>query len=178
MNLSSSYIQNGYRDGWIVLQRVKNNLTINIFNPYQNPYNAVSRTITEIPGEVLVSMDGNVVQTRDGTQYDNPVDRATVLLLEERAKEQMATLIGAGLIQVDYGESETERMLKEEIEELDRKQAEMQRRAMDIAEKRADLGRGHRKIQYKSTNVESTPTVWCPICNKYHKPAYGHPVVK
>jgi hypothetical protein len=96
-------------------------------------------------------------------------------LLNKKYNEFVAAGVAAGIIKLDTGESEVERQLKQDIEELDRKQAERQRKEIDLYEKRVELGRGHRTTRYKYTNVESTPTVWCNICNRFDKP-HTHPV--
>jgi hypothetical protein len=179
LNRSTCYKQNGYRDGWIVFQRLKSDLWINMPTSFLNPYeymgNSVSYRYTEIPGEFLISMDGNRVQSRSGDVFDTPVDKQTVDLITKAQNEWVARGIGAGLIKLDYSESEVSRQLREEIDEIDRRQAEMHKKEMDIIEKRAELSRGHRTTQYKSTNVESTKREICPICGNNDQP-HTHPV--
>ena len=178
---TSFFKYKGQRDGWIVLQRVHKtfkmniNMNMNMMTPFANTYQPIQWFWIEVPGEVLVSIDGNRVQARNGTCYDTPVDKATVDLLNKKYNEFVASGVAAGIIKLDTGESEVERQLKQDIEELDRKQAERQRKEIDLYEKRVELGRGHRTTRYKYTNVESTPTVWCNICNRFDKP-HTHPV--
>ena len=67
--------------------------------------------------------------------------------------------------------------LKNDIDEIDRKQADRQREEREVREQRGELLRGHRTTVYKSTNTDSTPTVWCNICNRWDKP-HSHPISK
>lgn len=66
--------------------------------------------------------------------------------------------------------SEVEDQLKADIEESERKLDQMNAKQNDLYKKRDDMNRGHTIIRYKSTNVPSTPSVWCSICNRYDKP--------
>lgn len=66
--------------------------------------------------------------------------------------------------------SEVEDQLKADIEESERKLDAMNGKQNDLYKKRDDMNRGHTVIRYKSTNVPSTPSVWCSICNRYDKP--------
>ncbi len=66
--------------------------------------------------------------------------------------------------------SEVADQLQEAIEESERKLDAMNGKQNDLYKKRDDMNRGHTIIRYKYTNTPSTPSVWCPICNKYDKP--------
>ena len=179
VNPSSIYKQNGYRDGWIVFQRVKPVISVryptSFLMPYQDMSNSVSCTLQDVPGEFLISSDGKRVQARNGTVYDTPVNKETVNLITDAQNRFVANGIAAGIIQPDYGESDIDRQLREEIQEIDRRQAERRQKEMDNIEKRAELYRGHRTTRYNSTNVESTHTVWCDVCKRFDKP-HTHPV--
>ena len=180
-NPSSTYRQNGYRDGWIVFQRVRTSYSYNFPSSFLNPYaytnmnNCLTIRLVDIPGEFLISTDGERVKSRSGAIYDTPVDKATVNSIITAQENFIARGIAAGIIQPQNFESEVSRQLKEEIEEIDRRQEARRREEMDIAEKRAELGRGHRIIRYNSTNVESTLPVECKICKKWDKP-HTHPI--
>ena len=174
-NSNTSYVYKGNRDGWMVLQRVRKDFSLQFTGPFGNPQDGIKWHVTEIPGEVLVSLDGNTVVCRDGGRYDTPVDKKTVDKLNEAYQDFVAQGVAAGIIKTDYEPSEVEKQLKADLEEMERKQEERQKRDRMIAEQRADLSRGHRRIQYKWTNTPSTHTTLCPVCNEFRQP-HTHPV--
>lgn len=150
-------------------------LAVLAFLKLGNPQDGIKWHVFEIPGEVLVSLDGNTVVCRDGGRYDTPVDKKTVDKLNEAYQDFVAQGVAAGIIKTDYEPSEVEKQLKADLEEMERKQEERQKRDRMIAEQRADLSRGHRRIQYKWTNTPSTHTTLCPVCNEFRQP-HTHPV--
>ncbi len=180
-NMTYGYRQNGQRNGWIVLQRVKSvtsmNMSImNIYNPFLTDLSKpLTFTLVDVAGEVYVTPDGSRVKLDDGKEYGTPVDENTANIIKKELDRQVARAVGMGIIKYDNSPSEVEQQLKADIEEIDRRQAERRQKEMNTYQMRDELNRGHRTTRYKYTNVESTPTVWCDVCNRFAKP-HTHPI--
>lgn len=168
------YIYQCQENGWNIYKRVNVRVTTN--------YAAFPRVETltfydPISGQLRISTDGNTVITLNGTRYDTPIDQTTANALSQAQRDFIARGIGSGAIMLENKPSDVEQQLKNDIDEIDRKQADRQREEREVREQRGELLRGHRTTVYKSTNTDSTPTVWCNICNRWDKP-HSHPISK
>ena len=166
------YIYQKQENGWFEFQRVNIRVAVN-YAAY--PRLDMQTFYDPIPGLLRISADGNTVIARDGTRYDTPIDKATANAISKAQNDFIARGVGSGAIQLDNRPSDIEQQIKDEINEIDRKQEVRTKKELDISEKRAELSRGHRITRYNSTNTESTPTVYCEICGRYDKP-HTHPL--
>ena len=163
------YMYQSNSNGWYVFKRVNIQVYTN-FRTY-----SVETAYNPIPGELLISTDGKTVVCRDGTRYDTPITKETANLLVQKQNEFIAKGIGSGAITLDNQPSEIEKQIKDEIDEIDRKQSQRNQKELKDAITRDEINRGHRTIRYNSTNTQSTKTVWCSVCKRYDKP-HTHPL--
>lgn len=161
---AARYLYQTQRNGWYVFTRVHIRVYSN-FSTYK-----VETSYDPIPGEFMISTDGNTVISRDGTRYDTPISEETANIISSKARDFVARGIGAGVIKLDNQPSDTEMQIKKEIDEIDRKQNQRVQKEIKDATTRDEINRGHRIIRYKTTNTEHTNTVWCSVCKRYDKP--------
>lgn len=161
---TTRYLYQSQKNGWYVFRRINIRVYSN-FSTFR-----VETAYDPLPGEFMISTDGNTVVGRDGTRYDTPISKETANLISAKTRDFIARGIGAGAIKLDNQPSETEKQIKKEIDEIDRKQNQRTQKELKDATTRDEINRGHRIIRYKSTNTESTKTVWCSVCKRYDKP--------
>ena len=145
-------------------------------DPYWSYY--LAGTITEEMKEkrnnqfrIRVSKDWNRIVMNGDTMLIGEVTKEyydAALAINQKAYKQ-AMQVNSMLQSQSYS-SEVSDQLKADIEESERKLDQMNAKQNDLYKKRDDMNRGHTIIRYKSTNVPSTPSVWCSICNRYDKP--------
>lgn len=159
-----------------------------IFYPYQYDlvipsYNEMQRMMattgtvnvnqkkTRQNGEIRVSKDWSTVNV-NGTILTSEMTKEYYDKAQAAWHDLVIKGIAAGIVSPpdQYYHSEVEDQLKAEIEESQRKIDAIDHKQTELYQKRDDMNRGHTVIRYKSTNTASTPTVWCPICNRYDKP--------
>lgn len=81
------YLYQTQKNGWYVFSRVNIRVYSN-FNTFK-----VETSYEPIPGEFMISADGNTVVCRDGTRFDTPITKETADLL---AKKQNEFIMQAG----------------------------------------------------------------------------------
>ena len=158
------YLYQTQRNGWYVFSRVNIRVYSN-FNTFK-----VETSYDPIPGEFMISTDGNTVVSRDGTRFDTPITKETANLLAKKQNDFIARGVGSGVITLDNQPSETVQQIQDEIDAIDRKQSQRIQKELKDATTREETYRGHGTIRYNSTNTESTKTVWCSVCKRYDKP--------
>lgn len=162
-------IYEGISEGWHLFKNVKLLISLSYF-PFTTNYQYI-----DIPGELKISLDGNTVILPNGFVFDKPITKDRVLEIDKmnRMVAAMANSNGSA----GNSEFSITDQINEEIKEMEMKERERSMKEQDRLQKRAELARGHRVVQYKTTNTSVTPTSWCPICNRFAKP-HTHPLNK
>ena len=128
-------------------------------------------SLSQIPTTITVSKDWETIETSGGSVLTREITKEYRDKCIEFNKQVYYQGVANGIITLDSNtESEVAKQLQADIEESQRKIDGMNNKSSTTYEKRDEMNRGHTVIRYKSTNVPSTPTVWCPVCNRYDKP--------
>lgn len=159
----------GLSEGWHLFKKVILNYAMMPFPPF-----TVNYSFRDIPGELKISSDGNTVVLPEGTVYDKPINKDRVLEIDN-IHRRLAAMTNINGSSGDSGGSSIVDQINEEIKEMEMKESQRSMKERDRYEKRAELARGHRVVQNKSTNTTVTPSSWCSICNRFAKP-HTHPV--